>query len=364
MNDTDAEIIRRHKAGEGRGRISKALGIHDEAVRSVLLKNGLAKRNPSNHVSADKFAKARALMAGGMGLQEAADSLGLKNKDNLCPSRNAHLEPVKQSYPMVRAHRETIRSLWKPGRYALAGDFHHPFHSQPALDQLIALKGNFDGCIVAGDLLDCYGKSSFLKDIKITMKQEVDQANSTLDRLAKRFGRVLFFKGNHEERVWKLIRKAAEAMILKGGEFGDDIAPDVYRAAKRMLALHNSELNCTVHDDWWVQIGNCIFTHGDAYVATQGKTSQNILEHLEGRAQDYGLTQPPSLVTQAHTHRMAGPMRKGRTWCWEMPAMCGPLDYQMGSKAHRGHTDTGFAVVTMHKDGSFNFNESRAYLVE
>ncbi len=53
-----------------------------------------------------------------------------------------------------------------------------------------------------------------------------------------------------------------------------------------------------------------------------------------------------------------------KTWCWEMPAMCSMLDYQTNSKAHKGHTDTGWAVVTMKPNGDFHFNESRVYLVE
>jgi len=311
----------------------------------------------------DKVIRATSLVAAGMSQLEAAKMVGVNDR-SLRGGITKYLKPIPQNFHAIRADRDAIRRSYKPGRYMVVGDFHIPFHDPAVLDQAIATKGSFDGCIVTGDLLDCYSDSRFLKDMQLTMKREIAEANVVLDRLRNRFGQVLMFKGNHEERVWKTIRYHAEAMITKGKGFGQDIAEDVYAAAKKMLAMHNGELDCTVHEGWWVQIGKCIFTHGDKYIQSKGKAAEGIMEHLMGRMEDYGIPSAPSLVTQSHTHRLSGPARWMTTWCWELPAMCSMLDYQTGSKAHKGHTDTGWSVVTMKKDGSFNYNESRTYLVE
>ncbi len=273
-------------------------------------------------------------------------------------------EQIIQNHPEVAASRRAIRRNWKPGKYALCGDFHAQYHHPVALDQLIATKGSFDGCIVAGDLLDCHDASRFLKDTTVTMEREIKIANTILDRLTKRFGRVLFFKGNHEERLWKKICFDAEAMVKAGGKLGSDIAPQVYREAHKLLARQNDQLNATVHEGWWVEIGSCLLCHADKYSGPLLKTAEGVAKHLLGRMKDYGIKKHPSLVTQSHTHRQAGPGRWLDSWLWELPAMTGMIDYQTSSGAHIGHSDVGFVVLTMHKDGSFWYNESKTVMLE
>src|SRR5688572_30376984 len=186
---TDHQIIELHEQGWGQPRIAKHFGCTDSFVRSRLSVNGLAAGSrPST--SKEKLIQADALRAGGMSTKDIARTMGMA-QSQVQPGRSSLLEPIKQNYPAIREHRKMLKAAWKPGRYALAGDFHVPFHHPAALDQMTAMKGDFDGCIVAGDLMDFYNKSSFLKDMKITMKQEVAQANAVLDRLTKRFGRVL-----------------------------------------------------------------------------------------------------------------------------------------------------------------------------
>ena len=63
-------------------------------------------------------------------------------------------------------------------------------------------------------------------------------------------------------------------------------------------------------------------------------------------------------------HRLDGPKRKWGRYIWELPCLCTALDYQLEAKASRGQVDTGFSEMVINRDLSFNFNESRSFLLD
>ena len=267
--------------------------------------------------------------------------------------------PVQQSYPSVVADRLRISRAWGEGRYAVASDFHVPFHSAKALDQMLAMKGTFDGCLIVGDLFDAYNLSRFRKEQKIPFENEVRDSRSIVLALKERFGRVLYNPGNHEDRMVKSAMDAMEGLTKIPG-----LADLASTALKSIQSWYGEQFpGITIHHGWFVQLGRVICAHADSYSSLHGKTAENLLDHFLGRAREYSL-KDISCVTQSHTHRHSGPHLKRGIFLWELGSMCGPLDYQLGARANKGQTDTSWAEMVIKKDGSLDFNKSRSYYLD
>jgi predicted phosphodiesterase len=275
------------------------------------------------------------------------------------------LTPAKNPIDAIIADRKRIGRAWGPGRYVVIADLHILFHNKQIIEQLLALPGDFDGCIIAGDYLDEYWISFFRKEgPRITHSKEVAAGIGIIEMLTKRFGRVLYIQGNHEDRRWKQILEATKAVA----DLMEEESPEVYAVVEKARNWYFNKLpNITVHNNWWVDIcnGKIIISHPDRFMKVPGQAPAGVLEHFMGHAKAYGLNMPIDGVFMGHTHRMSGPTHRLGIWTAELPCMCGVLPYQVSSKAgNAGTVDTGFYVMTTRKNGELWFNESRVYLLE
>jgi len=100
------------------------------------------------------------------------------------------------------------------GKYLILSDIHIPYQ----IDEVLAVALDYgvqyqpDGIILNGDIMDCYGVSSFTKEIKrTTVQEELDMVNAFLDLLREIFPiqKIWYKFGNHEERMRNYIIKNA-----------------------------------------------------------------------------------------------------------------------------------------------------------
>ncbi len=272
--------------------------------------------------------------------------------------------PVEQDLVQTIKSRTAIAGRWGPGRYLLIGDTHIRFHSLETIEQAIALPGQFDGCIFAGDLIDNTMISTFRKTQGVTTRSEFEVANLILDMLVKRFGRVLYILGNHEDRRIKTLLDAAENLIVQSGEKSQFIID----AVNRVREFHtNTRPGVTVHYDWWCELKgskySTLICHADGYSAIHGRQAFSVAESLMSKKEEYHIDQIGT-VCEAHMHRHVGPFRKWGMYLWELPAACPLLDYMASPKASKSGVDTGYSEMVIKADGSLDFNKSRSYYVE
>ena len=95
------------------------------------------------------------------------------------------------------------------------GDVHYPFQDDSALSVFYQIVRSVKPDLIAchGDLLDCWGISSFQKDLhhRVSLGEEIGMAQrhlNLLNHLAPR-ARKLLLKGNHEDRLQREIRRMA-----------------------------------------------------------------------------------------------------------------------------------------------------------
>jgi hypothetical protein len=342
--------------------ISSVLGVSRGGVRSVLAKAGRI-----NYLATEKTDRVMALYRSGMGNKEIAEHLRIPvsttNTIIYYANEREKIIPAKDAVEEIVEERVGIRKNWKPGRYMVVSDLHVVFHNLDVLDQVLGVKGDFDGCVITGDLIDEYWISSFRKSERITREKELLSATAVIKLLIRRFGRVLYFMGNHEDRRWKRFLEA----LQPAAELAEDKAYKLFAQAKDIQGWHAKDIpGLTVHYNWWVDIcnGAVILSHPDRFNSVPGSAVKNVVEHFYNHRRDYNLGEI-DLVAMGHIHRMDGPKHRLGIWTCELPAMCGILPYQVGSKAsNAGTIDTGYFVLTTKPDGSMSFNESRIYLLE
>ena len=93
-------------------------------------------------------------------------------------------------------------------------DQHFPYNDKKYWNLLmkVAKEVKFNIIAIMGDFLDCYSVSDYSKDPqrKSRLKDEVKSAKVALRELeALKAERYLYIEGNHEDRVWRLIKSKA-----------------------------------------------------------------------------------------------------------------------------------------------------------
>jgi DNA-binding CsgD family transcriptional regulator len=352
--------------GMGLSEIARELGISRHAVNLYLMEAGMRK----SFFSPKTTEEVMNLIGTGMTHAEVGRKMGIAEATvSQCKymyDKERIAQPLPQHYSSIIEDRKNIAREWKPGRYVIGNDAHVRFHSQKCLDAVLSLKGDYDGFIMAGDFIDAYWISSFRKGSSISFASEIESASHIVRLLIKKFGRILYFHGNHEDRLWKQLIEVSKPVL--------DLAQDAKdKEGNIILAKALADIRgfyfgkwpgVRVHYNWFVEIGQVMVSHADLYSQMQGRTVQNILEHFMNHMEDWDIDHDVHGVLEAHLHRMDGPKRKWGRWLWELPAMCGPLDYQLGARASRGQVDTGFSIMTLNHDGTMNFNESRSFLID
>jgi len=357
------KVISLQRDGKSQGAIAKELDISRGGVRGILARDGLI-----NYFNNDKSNQVMSLLRSGLEAKEVAEKTGLtENTIYTISFYNREREkatPVKDLVKHTTASRLQVEREWGPGRYMLVADFHIMFHNQQVLEQCLSIKGDFDGCIILGDFIDEFWISYFRKELASSHHSEVDAGTFIIEALTKRFGRVLYIQGNHEDRRWKQLLEAIKPVA----DLAEGKADEVYDFVDRRIRnwYFNGLPNVNVVNHWFTTIakGRVIVSHPDRFMKVPGQAPKEVLEHFYGHRKDYKLGDIDALF-MGHTHRMSGPTHRMGVWTMEVPCMSGILPYQAGSKAsNAGTVDTGYFVLTTKPDGSMWFNESRSYLLE
>lgn len=99
----------------------------------------------------------------------------------------------------------TAESVEKFEKVVFVGDFHIPFHDVKLVKLFMQFLHYFkpDKLFLMGDLLDCYSLSKYLKTPKriATLQDELDIAEGLINQIYRVVKDIVFFEGNHEERI-------------------------------------------------------------------------------------------------------------------------------------------------------------------
>lgn len=221
------------------------------------------------------------------------------------------------------------------------GDVHFPFQDDAALAIFYkiatALKPDLVAC--HGDLLDCYSISSFAKDIhaRPALGDEIALAIDHFQRVnaAAPKARRLFFKGNHEDRLQREIKRMAtkpEALeILR--------LPQVSESLSWPSLLNLKALGWEYHDRRYNLFDKLILKHGNIVRKWSAYTAK----------EEYGKYGKSGI--SGHTHRRGvfeiTDWNGVHAW-WEHGCLCDLTPEYMEDPSWQ----QGFVVVTWNEDRS------------
>ncbi len=226
-------------------------------------------------------------------------------------------------------------------------DLHLDQENRQLLDFVLRAHGDADLCVVGGDALDIYAYSRFSKDKNHPIEGEIEAWMRLQEFLSRTFAHVLVIDSNHLARVG-----AALASVPSG--LGFLVEPNLLRY------LSSPFPNVHVTDDWWVQVHDAVFTHGDGSKGLAPKTALMVHEKLQRfGAVGHIAVQDYHVLVQAHTHA-CGSVIEGNRKIIESGCLAKlPIDYTINARsvANRRPQVNGYAVVVQ-KGGRALLNES------
>jgi predicted phosphodiesterase len=223
LGPTERDEIRQALArGDGVATVARRLGHSPNTVRRVRDEPAPVAVPPEGSPSAQAAAKLHGLLAEAeppgpvyraIVAQVMADleARGLLSSPQVAaPPPPAPADPPPLP-PAGRSH--VVREDGTPERVLFLSDLHVPFHDSVAWQVAMRAMEDFKPQVVllAGDMFDCYSISVHDKDPgrADTLQDEFDAGRPLWQELEDRCGgaRVIYWKGNHEERIDRLTRE-------------------------------------------------------------------------------------------------------------------------------------------------------------
>ena len=154
-------------------------------------------------------------------------------------------------------------------KFIVLSDIHFPYHDDKALKAVYKFleQHPVDTIILNGDILDFYDVSSYDKDPSRinSLQKEIDMAEKFFSRLRKLSpnSKIIFVKGNHEDRLERYLKKHPELYSLNALKLPNLLGLDKY----------NIE-----YKDKGFKFGSLKIIHGDLIRKFSGYTARGELE--------------------------------------------------------------------------------------
>jgi predicted phosphodiesterase len=259
------------------------------------------------------------------------------------PTRPPRQAGQVYSMPASRADSWEPHVLDVTGPIGILSDIHVPFHSEVALRAAVdALAGDrVQALVLNGDTADFYAISRWTKNpAKRNFKGELAAIRELLGWIRQTFPEIpiVFKAGNHEER-WN------HWLYQHAPEISDE--PEMGLAHWLRLAEHGMTL---VEDQRPVMAGRLPVLHGHE----KGKGISAPVNQARG-----AFLRLHHTVLEGHGHRTSGhcepDMFGAEVFCWSTGCLCDLRpEYARINKWNHG-----FAVATVHADGSFDVANQR-----
>ena len=253
--------------------------------------------------------------------------------DALCITSDVakHIQTLLEYGKYVGTHAQIINHAQKA---LVISDIHIPYHDDEALE--VALRAGEEAkvntVVLLGDVLDFYRISRFSKDPRRkSVNLEMEEGRAFLNQLRSRFpkARIVFYRGNHEDRLQKYIcDNAVEIVDMLDG------------LMQNKLGFH--ELNIEFRTEPF-RIGKLWLMHG--HEKPGGFAAEHIPNVMWKYVHDHCLV--------GHFHRRQEKIFKKisgeRYWVGALGYLAGPQDY-----AYLNQWSHGYAIIDFEDSGRFH----------
>ena len=250
------------------------------------------------------------------------------------------IESTNEHYKTVRQQLDDVYGI---ERVLVLSDLHIPFHLDEDIINIIdEHKDQISTIVFAGDILDCFGVSSFPKDYRLPLTTELSIASKFLRKIDKRtpnVKKVLFF-GNHEYRFTRYLAKQDYDIST----FFDTNILQLLKTGFTYRSFDNKKKsvpglsdNFTVLDSWYYQHHDVIFAHPSNFSSVPMKTAHNTYKYFSNNGFDF------SAICIGHTHKL------GSFFIWnkmvsELGCLCRTMDYTNHGNINYIHQTNGYGL--------------------
>lgn len=287
-----------------------------------------------------------------------------------CPmrkNRSVAIDDPRPSYPEPPVLTEIVPSVKKPSgkptRILVIPDLHAPFHEESMLD--VALGTPADVVVVMGDVLDMYAVSRFTQYEKVTADDEWTSGQKIMQRIADKYPEVHVITGNHDKRLERQVRSHVPLewveFILKANGGSLNPLKAICREFPNVRVVENV-IDSRLSADWFVKIGDCIFSHAEKYSRVPGSALRGVEEWFSDFEHVTGVT-GYKVVVQAHTHSMCMFPWRADKWLVECGCLCKQHGYQYQSRISGRPQRRGFVTMSQ-TDGVTDVNSIRLISTE
>jgi hypothetical protein len=235
-------------------------------------------------------------------------------------------------------------------KWAVAGDFHIPFHDGKALATL--LEDDAENLVIIGDFLDMYSASKYRPTIDYIMaREEMALGRAILEKLAAKFTNIYMIKGNHDDRALRRVQETLPQMMPLFVHPVDLLAQGFENVHVISISVPNSaptvQFGQDIQMDFVGKLGSCLFGHFENFCGPEAPRKIDEWINQWGHVLKNDITNV-NMIFQAHIHKLqAEYTSKGRmlvgTGC-----MCKPMDYQV--IGHGNYSPPVIGYVTFYTD--------------
>jgi hypothetical protein len=245
----------------------------------------------------------------------------------------------------LKAHLDSLRRGKK--RVLDFGDTHNPFEDREKLQKAIDLGRGADLVVVGGDVTDAYSISRFLKEKSVPLEVEVDGLCRFYEYLSALFEGVpvIILQSNHHLRVAKsfVFPQSLEFLARL------DLLGELARPFPNIFAW----------DDWWLQVNDSLFAHGEINSKVPGKPVVETYEWFLHRGRRLGVKFPIRTLIQHHTHKLVV-VQEDETKLFEAGCLCQEMPYTRRDPKYMRNQNSGCVILTW-QDGESILNQCREY---
>jgi predicted phosphodiesterase len=242
----------------------------------------------------------------------------------------------------------------------IISDLHIPYHRSDVLDIVKKHANEISTIILNGDIIDCYSISSFGVLEPQPLVKEMAACHDVLKQIQNLTPGVkrIVVQGNHEKRYERYLQKNTNELnklhsanilneVVRGFEDHD---------RQRGIVTKYEELDYCVLNDWFYQMHDTIFCHPLSFSKVPAKTAYNAVEYFVRSGYSF------NTCLVAHTHHYGACINLGK-YSVETGSLCKPQEYAKSGKLNFTPQDSGYHLA-VYKDGKYDINESRNYLLK
>jgi len=247
-------------------------------------------------------------------------------------------------------------------------DQHYPFNiTHEVLSDYV---GKIDILIFGGDETDAQSLSKFRKKYRIPFIDEMIGARKmiidTIEYIKPK--EVYFIKGNHNVRLinylsdkisddlLQLMPETNLDLIVNNGFFKYDHQNKSKIYYDSLIEIYkNKRIKIVYNSDWWLQIGDVIFSHPKAYKTNILQTTEKAFTYFNQLGLRF-----QCLVT-AHTHASAL-TRYGECIFYESGCLCESPEYNHDGSLSKPQSQ-GFVYLIL-DNNKFDYNKSKLVLIQ